>query len=701
MATANSSLRVTELDFDTIVENLKTFYRNQRNVRISSFDFEGAGITQLLNILAYNTHYMGVYLNIGMNEMFPDTAQLRNSVLSHSKFWNYVPTSQLGSTALVDILVTPTVSEDQTKTTATLFKWTPFISDNDNGVAYNFVSMNTVTSTKSSNGTFLFANVFLKQGDFVQNQYLFDSDSNPKRKFNIPSANVDISTFSMLVQASTSNTVYEIYTRADDITELNGNSAVYFIEESPESNGVFSFQFGDNYIGKKPNEGAVILTSYLNSVGDAANKSKRFTLTGSISGFSGNVQISSANGSSGGAPKEDIETIKFRGPKWYTAQNRAVTDSDYEILLPKDYPNIDAISVWGGEDADPPVYGKVYISIKPRDGYYITTQEKQRISDGITANRSIVGGSQPVIVDPEYLFLILNLQVRYNPNLTTLTEDDLKALIRERIIDYRDTDLMKFNSIFRMSKFLNDIDNVDSAILSSSLDYYIQKRFEPELEVSRNYTINFNTRLKNGSTFDKMYSFPSFQVYDNTSQLKTVYIEEVVESLTSISNAKITNPGSDYSSTPTITILGDGTGANAKAVIVNGRVQSIKILKGGTGYTKASMTIDGGGGTGARAIPILRTNLATLQTFYYKNTGEKVIINPFAGSINYVTGQLKLTNFKPISLTENTNYLDTILTLNIKPSVDSVKSVRNMILTLDETDSSSIQITMIPETATA
>ena len=694
MAASNNALRISELDFDSIKENLKEFLRTHSKFR--DFDYEGSNWNALLDVLAYNTHYMGFYLNMVANEMFLDTAQLRDSVLSHAKLMNYVPTSKRGSVAYVDIDVTPHGAEDTSATSLTLNKYTKFISDSEDGSAYIFVANETDSTTKA-NGKFSFSNVQIKQGDVITRQQLYTHATNSKRRFNLPSSNCDTSTLKVVVQQSLTNTSSETYTVSDDITEVTANSAIYYLEENPESNGSYSITFGDGYLGKQPANGSVVIMTYLDVLGEISDGVSEFTLIDDINGYSGNVIVTTVSPSSSGGQKETIEEIKFRAPIAYTAQNRCVTAQDYKTLLLKDYPNIKAISVWGGQDNNPPVYGKVFVSMLPKDGYYITREEKLRIIDEIISTRSVLTVT-PEIVDPEILYLVLNLTVRYDPKLTTLDESAIKTLVRAAILDYSDTQLIDFNDVFRSSLLLRAVDNADQSILSSELKLYVQKRVELEANTAKNYTVDFGVELKSGGIFDKISTYPSIVVQDSRGVSREVKFEEQANTLTGITSVKVTNGGTGYETAPRVTISGDGIGATANSTIVNGSVTAVNIIDAGTGYTAADVTFSGGKGDGATAIAKFDADRATLYSFYYGNGGKKTIVDDDAGTIRYNTGVITLKKLTPITIVENAYYANNYLSVTALPEETNIKSTRNKIVTIDEDDASAIQITMIAET---
>jgi hypothetical protein len=691
MAIEKAALRITELDFISIRENLKTFLRSQNEFQ--DFDWEGSGLAVLLDILAYNTHYMGYYLNMVGNEMFLDTAQIRASVLSHAKAINYVPGSKQGALSKVNITVTPTITEDTDASSLTLEKYTRLLGYDKDGVNYPFVTIYSNTSTKQA-GSFQFSNVYIKQGEVVTLQYLADS-TNDKRRYEIPSANVDTTSISVRVQESNSNTDTKVYSLASDITTLTQNSKVYFIEENENLN--YTLYFGDDVIGKRPKDGNIIICTYLDNVGSQSNNITGFTFTDYIGGkYRNNVRTTSVVSSYGGVDKETIEEVRYRAPYFYSTQNRAVTKNDYETLILKDYPIIESVSVWGGQDNDPVIYGKVFLSLKTKSNYYLTNFEKENIKQSLIETRNILTVT-PEIIDPDYVFLQIKGTVKYDSTSTALTSDQILSYVKAAIFDYSDIELNKFDSIFRKSKLQNYIENSEQSITGSDIDIFVQKRILIDTNRKRNYTISFNMPLRQVSHKDKLVTYPRIEVYDAANISRNVYFEEVPESMSGISNITITNSGINYSSAPTVTITGDGYGAKAKALVVGGRVTNIEVTNSGTDYSYATILLDGGDGYGATAIPILDSDVGYLRSYYYKNNGEKVVVNPNAGSINYLTGQIILNSLRAYSVEENAFYDQDYLTFNIMAENDIIEPLRNRILTIDQEDPKSIQINVVSE----
>lgn len=692
MSTANTSLRIAELDFDSIKLNLRNYLRSQSEFQ--DFDFEGSGMNILIDLLAYNTHYMGYYLNMVGNEAFLDTAQLRESMVSVAKLMNYVPRSSEGATTKLNLTITPTPgSEDTTAQAVTLDRFTKLLGADISGVNYPFVTLYSNTAIKT-NGSFKFANVVIKQGEVITRQFEMDAQ-NSRRRFKIPSANVDVSTLQVSVQESSTNTYTTVYNLYDDITLVQGNTAAYFVEEDTDSNYVV--YFGDDIIGKKPKNGNIINLTYLDTVGSAANSINAFSFIDRIGGkYSSNVIVNSAGPTYGAAAKESVEDIRFRAPYHYTVQNRAVTRNDYETLILRDFPFVDSVSVWGGEDNDPVVYGKVYMSLKPRTNFILTTAQKEEIKDTLIRTRNVLT-IIPEIIDPDFEYVTLVCKVKYEPRKTTLTADQISTLVLAAISDYNDRELERFDSVFRESKLQSYIENAERSITGSDLEIYLQKRVILQFNKAQNLRVRFDVPLRKGDFLAKLFTFPEIQLKDLEGITRNAFIEEVPESFTGVEAITIENPGRNYSSTPTVNIRGDGIGASAVAKVINGKISTIEITNKGTNYNRAIISIEGGGGTEASATAVLEAKTGTLRTFYYRPNGEKVILNANAGTIDYSIGEIFLENFNPVSLTANDYYPDDVFTFNVPSQDEIIYPLRNRVLLIDESDSYAIQLIIEPE----
>lgn len=690
MAYENSSLRITELDFLSIRNNLKAYLQSQSE--FTDYDFEGSGMAVLLDILAYNTHYMAFYLNMVGNEMFLDTAQIRASVLSHAKMIGYIPGSKQGAIAKINVKATPSNNEDQNITSVTLDKYTRLLATDIDGINYPFVTLYSNTATKV-NGTFDFANVSIKQGEVVTLQYVMDA-FNTSRRFEIPSANVDTSTIAIRVQESSSNTFTTVYNLADDITEVTSTSPVYFIEENENQN--YSFYFGDDVIGKRPKNGNIVIATYLDNVGTEANNISKFVFVDPVGSlFADNVRATTVSTSYGGVDKETVDQMRFRAPYFYTTQNRAVTKNDYETLILKDFPDIQSVSVWGGEENDPVVYGKIYISLKPSGNFVFTVLEKENIKTELQKRNIFT--ITPEIVDPDYAYITVIGKVYYDSTKTTRTANEILQLVKAAISDYSTQELNEFGSVFRKSKLQFYMENADQSITGSDIDIYMQKRVEVTLNQTKNYTLSFNTPLRKGDFNEKISSFPQISVTDIENITREVFLEEVPEAFTGVDSISIINPGINYDTAPTVTISGDGVGATAEAVIVNGRIDSITVTNRGSNYTRATVSISGGGGSEASAVAVLQNNNGTLRSYYFRSNGEKVVVNNTAGTIDYINGRVVISSLLPLALTTNAFYDDNVLTIRAPLDDQVIYPLRNRILTIDESDASSIQIEVMVE----
>jgi hypothetical protein len=673
---ATNRLQVTDLDFDTIKGNLKDFLRGQSE--FTDYDFEGSGLNVLLDILAYNTHYNSYYLNMVANESFLDTAVLRDSVVSHAKLLGYTPVSAKSSRAVINLTIPTGDSIPDSLTLPRGFSFKSNIIDNS---VYNFVLLNEVSVLKT-NENFEFQNLELYEGELVSYTYTYNQDSNPKGIFTIPDTNVDISSIVLTVQASSSNLTSSIYTQSLNITELDSSSEVYFIQEG--QNQKYQIYFGTGSIGKALNDGSVITISYLVTSGVNANKANDFVATNPIGLFS-QYTIEVVDEASGGAPKETIDNVRINSVSQYASQNRLVTTKDYENYVLTAYPIVESISVWGGEDEIPPIYGKVFISIKPKENYFITELEKERIIEELIKPRAIVSVTTE-IRDPDFLFIKLENRVKYDKRKTLYSEDQLKNIIINSIFSYTDLNLNKFSSTLVLSKLQDSIDASDlNSIIGSETILRLEKRFLPQLNEARAYTINFKVPLVRGSLLNRLTS-SEFDVFDSSGVLRTAIVEEVPESFTGLSNILITNPGYNYTSTPTVTITGDGTGATAEAKIVNGKLESIRITNRGVNYSKAVISFSGGNGFGAEAIAVLDSRFGTLRTVYFNALAERQIIQRDAGTIDYESGEINLTNIRILSVGSN----DGLIRFTVESDSGIISSVRNTIVTIDKTDPSAI-----------
>jgi hypothetical protein len=373
----------------------------------------------------------------------------------------------------------------------------------------------------------------------------------------------------------------------------------------------------------------------------------------------------------------------------FATQNRLVTYKDYETYILGNYPNIDAISVWGGEDETPKLYGKIFVSMKPKNNYYITETEKQRIIDEIITPKSVVSTTCE-IKDPDYLYLLVNIKARYDKRKTLSDIPTLKAAVRNGLVSYSNENLNTFSGSFISSEAQQSCKSADASITGTEVSVRIQKRFKPQLSVSKTYQLDYGVALHRGTLTNKLSS-TDFTMYDALGNLRTAKIEEVPQSYTGLTEISVTNPGYGYTEQPTVTITGDGTGAEAIAVISNGKVEKIVITNRGSEYSRAIATITGGGGSGCEAIPVLDAKHGALRTIYYDALAKKQIINENMGTINYETGTISINNLRVLAVDSTDGYIR----VDVESDNSIVSTKKNTILTIDTNDSASITVEMI------
>ena len=390
---ASTKLDISELDFDQIKANLKVFLQNQ--AEFSDYNFEGSGFSILLDTLAYNTHYLGFNANMLANEMYLDSADVRANVVSLAKMLGYTPSSAKAPIASVDITV-----NDATGTTLTMNKGQTFTTAVD-GTAYNYITNDEITITPVD-GVFKFSNVTLYEGTPITYRYTVDTQD-PDQKFLIPSVNADTTTLKIKVQTSLTETTQTTYTSVTGLTKLTDTSTVYFLNET--ETGKYCVTFGDGVLGKKLSTGNIVIMEYIVTNKAESNGAKTFSPAGNIGLFS-NISVSTSSVSQGGSEAETKESIRFNAPLQYSAQDRAVTTSDYETKVQSLYPNAIAVSAWGGEDDETPIYGVVKIAIKAASGSTLTTQTKADIVNKLKEYN--VASVTPQIVDPETTSIILS-----------------------------------------------------------------------------------------------------------------------------------------------------------------------------------------------------------------------------------------------------------------------------------------------------
>ena len=482
---ANGKLSVSELDFNLIKTNLKTFLQSQSTFQ--DYDFEGSGLSILLDVLSYNTHYMAYLANMSTNELYLDSADIRNNIVSLAKMLGYTPNSPRAPRASINMVV-----NDGSGTSITMTKGTTFSSVVD-GVDYQYVTNEDITTTPAD-GVYTFKDVTLYEGTLVKFKYTVDS-TDVDQKFIIPNANADTSTLKVSVQTSSTNSALQNFTLASGYSGVNSNSKVYFIQEGSE--GRYEVYFGDGVTGDKLEDGNIVILEYIVTNKEDSNGASVFALQGSVGGFT-DVSITTNSNSQGGAEAETDESIKFNAPLNFAAQERAVTTTDYETLVKQIYPNALSVSSWGGEDDETPRYGIVKIAIKAASGSTLTNQTKLDIVNGL--KKYNVASVKPEIIDPQTTSVLLTSNIKFDAKSTTKSATTLKSDIIDSITNYNTTTLQKFDGVFRHSKLTGLIDDTDNSILSNITTVKMRKSFTPTINSATKYDIFFRNALYNPHT---------------------------------------------------------------------------------------------------------------------------------------------------------------------------------------------------------
>ena len=445
------------------------------------------------------------------NEMFLDTASIRSSVVSRAKHLGYTPVSMKGAKAYVDLTITP--ADDPA--TIVIAKNTQFSAAVD-GVAYTFCTSNSATVNVNANGIYTSANVELTQGIPLTHKYTANT-SDPDQKYLLPNANTDTTTLTVKIQVSATSSDLHTYTAANDTTTVNSTANVYFLEEDEE--GRYDITFGDGIIGRALVTGNIIVLSSLVADGDAPNGAKTFSPVSGVGGYS-NVIVSTITNAVGGAERDSINTIKFNAPKNYQAQNRAVTISDYKRLLERDYPAAESVIAWGGEEHDPPVYGKVYLAIKPQTGLSLSSSTKSYIADTVLGGRNIVSIT-PEVVDPDYMYITITSTISYDSTRTTESAEEIKNSISNTVYQYGVNNLGLFANQFRYSPLIQQIDQTETSIESSLTSVKLRREITPILGSSTSYTLKFSNEIKHDSNTDVSVSSTRFSHNDDNGTLRT------------------------------------------------------------------------------------------------------------------------------------------------------------------------------------
>ena len=518
MATNRKNLSVNSIEFEDIKANLKTFLKGQTEFK--DYDFEGSGMAVLIDLLAYNTYYQGFYNNVAANEMFLDSAVKRASVVSLAKSLGYTPNSKTAPTAIVDV----TLADDPSS--SVLLPGAQF-STTLNGKSYTFVNTKSAKIDWVDATTPAITSLNIKEGSLSSVTYVVPDTSN-NRKYKINDPNVDISTIGVRIQNSQTNTtgLTDTWSRAGDLTEITKTSKTYWIEEN--TSGEFEIYFGDGVLGQKPETGNLLTITYLITRGTDANGAgngdsvlaRAFT----YSNAANTVEVKSVAG--GGTNLETVDAIRFKAPRAFTTQNRAVTKDDYSSLVESNFTGFDSVFVYGGEEADPPTFGSVFVALKPSIGTIVSDAVKKQVEDFLKTKAVL--SISPAVVDPDYTYLRFNIDVLYDSTKTTLATDSISAAVRSNVISNIKNNLGKFNQSFSISKLLMNIDSASSAIDSSSVNVLMEKRILPTSTREVSYILSFgNSFYHPHDGHMSIISSNTFRYLDPTDNvIKDVFIKD-------------------------------------------------------------------------------------------------------------------------------------------------------------------------------
>ena len=471
---ANSSIVLTQLDFDSYKDSLKTFLKSQD--RFKDYDFDGSNLSVLLDVLSYNTYQNAFYLNMISNEMFLDSAKLRDSVISHAKELNYLPRSFRSSSAVIKLVIT---SSDAAKRSIVIPKGTSFTSRVDD-FTYNFSTTENyvITNRTPSGSNFVYESEAIRvyEGNYLSDTYTVNYD----RPLNYKISNKRVDLESLLVTVFEDNgTTVQTYKRATSLFGHDGNSKVFFLQ--PGIGDAYEVVFGDGVVGRKPKNNSVCIIEYRTCNGELPNGAFKFINTARIDNEP-NVVIETITAATDGAVAEDLNSIKYNAPRAFTTQERAVTSEDYENLLKANFPEINAVVAYGGEDANPPQYGRIFLSIDLDEVDGLPKIKEAEYKRFLRSRSSVA--IEPLFVSPDYTYLYVNTNIKYNINLTGLNPEDIRTNVIDSILNHASVNLNNFGRTLRYSRFIRDIDAAETSIISNETEVELVKYLTPVLSTT-------------------------------------------------------------------------------------------------------------------------------------------------------------------------------------------------------------------------
>ncbi len=614
---ANSSIVLTQLDFDSYKDSLKTFLRSQD--RFKDYDFDGSNLSVLLDVLSYNTYQNAFYLNMVSNEMFLDSAKLRDSVISHAKELNYLPRSFRSSSAVIQLVITSTNAE---KRSIVIPKGTSFTSRVDD-FTYNFSTTENyvITNRTPSGSNFVYESepIRIYEGNYLSDTYTVNYDR--PLVYKISNKRVDIESLSVTVFEDNGTTV-QTYKRATSLFGHDGNSKVFFLQ--PGIGDTYEVVFGDGVVGRKPKNNSACIIEYRTCNGELPNGAFKFINTARIDNEP-NVVIETITAASDGAVAEDLNSIKYNAPRAFTTQERAVTSEDYENLLKANFPEINAVVAYGGEDATPPQFGRIFLSIDLDEVDGLPKIKEAEYKRFLRSRSSVA--IEPLFVSPDYTYLYVNTNIKYNINLTGLNPEDIRTFVIDSILNHASTNLNNFGRTLRYSRFIRDIDSAEASIISNETKIELIKYLTPVLST----TVTGSATTTSGS----LVSLATSGVV-SSGQNVTIDFKNALQN-------DIPGKGSEY-------LTGDIHVVSSSTFTYNG-------------LSNCRLEDDGDG-----VMRIVNTS----------GTNNRTILN--IGTVDYDTGIIRINNFNI------TNYTGTSLKIYAKPRTLDITSVQNVILNILEND---------------
>ena len=479
---ANTTLSVANVDFNTLKSSYQTYLQGQSLFK--DFDFTGSNMNVLLDVMSYNTYMNNFYLNMVAGESFLDSAQLRDSVVSHAKTLNYLPSSYKSSKATINLNIFP----DNNPVAISIPKYTPFTSMVESNT-YTFTTNEGITVQPDSNGNFSVTDLEIFEGEIVTELFEVNT-ANTAQRFVLNNKEIDTASLIINITNSTTDLANVNYTLGLSTVGLSGESNTYFLV--PAENEKYEVQFGDGVLGRKLSHGNIVEAKYRRAAANNSDSAATFSLAGDIQGYS-NVSITTTSNAAGGGYGESIESIKFNAPKSVTVQDRLVTVNDYKTLLRQQFNDIQSINVYGGEELSPPLFGKVVISVDLANADGISDQRKEDITTYVKQRAPL--SISPVVVNPEFLFVDITAEVVYNPNVTTKSDEEIKTVVTGALVTHTDSAIGDFDSKLRLSNLSRSIDDADPSIINNNTSIKLQKTIIPTLAVNSTFSLNYDNEI--------------------------------------------------------------------------------------------------------------------------------------------------------------------------------------------------------------